>query len=202
MTDLAFLREGLARARSVVVVLQERLPAPLLAELLRARERGVEVEALFCRFRDGDYLNTLHEAGMRLFEAALPADGPSLLFLDREEGYTLPAGAPIENAFSRVYELLWRRIAVVVEAAGRVKEVFPDDFCAEMEASRPVFVSFRELSAPPLLRKDEAIRVLGVADFLGIRGMALFLDALHIEPASTERASSAGQPGAWREETV
>jgi hypothetical protein len=33
-------------------------------------------------------------------------------------------------------------------------------------------------------------------------GTALFLDALHIEPASTEPASSAGQPGARREEIV
>jgi hypothetical protein len=184
MTDFAFLRERLTRARSVVVIIQERLPEAFLAELLRARERGVEVEALFCRFRDGDYLTSLHKAGMRLFEAALPAGGPSLLFLDRNEGSTLPAGAPIEGAFSRVYELLWRRIAVVVEATGRVKEVFPGDFCAELEAGRPVFVSFRELAAAPRLRKDEQIRVVGVADFLGMRGMALSLDALHIEPAS------------------
>jgi len=173
VNDRFLLAKRLAQAKSALVVLQDRLPEHLRTELLQARQRGVEVEVLFRRFREGTYLNDLYQAGMRLFETALPEHEPSQLFVDQREGYAVPSGTAIEGAFSRICELLWRRIAVVMKTRGRVKKVFPQDFLVELEAGKPVFINIRGLGTVPLPKEGEAITVLGVADFLGMRGMAL-----------------------------
>jgi len=52
----------------------------------------------------------------------------------------------------------------------------------ELEAARPVFLDVRRLASDTLLSEGRAIRALEVAAFVGIRGMGLLLDALHIEP--------------------
>jgi len=178
---IAGLQERLTRAESLLLVLQERLPGDLLDQLLLARRRGVEVYVLFRRFRDGAYLSRLHDAGMKLFEAAIPDAEPSAVFVDRHEGYALPVWTPIENAFSRAYQLLWRRLGVVLDVEGRVKRVAPEDPLVELEAVRPVFLNVRGLPSATLISEGQTIRALGVAAFVGIRGMALLLDTLHVE---------------------
>ena len=197
MTDLfpPGVRERLTQARSLLVVLQDRLPDHLRAELVRARQRGAEVEVLFDRFRDGGYLNDLYGEGVRLFETALPGKVPSLLFLDRREGWTLPAWSPLRDAHTRVHELLWRRVAVALRVEGRVKGVKPEAALVELDTGRPVFLDVRGRRTAPPLREEEMVRVLGIVDFLGLRGAALVLHPLHVEPAREETAT----PGPRRE---
>ncbi len=180
------LTERLACAESVVLVLQERLSSDLLDQLLVARRRGVEIEVLFHRFRDGAYLDALHREGMRLFETGISDGERSAVFIDRRQGYVLPDGPLIEDAFSRVYQLLWRRLGVAISVEGRVRKVEPHDSLVELDGPRPVFLDLRGLVTTTLISEGRAIRALGVAAFIGIRGMALLLDALHVEPARGE----------------
>jgi hypothetical protein len=137
---------------------------------------------LFHRFRDGAYLARLHEAGMRLFETGLGEAQPSALFIDHSEGYTLPAWQTIEDAVGRAYQLLWRRLGVVIRVEGRVKQPTPGETLVELEAARPVFLDVRPLGGSPLLREGCLIRALGVVAFMSMKGVALLVDALQIEP--------------------
>jgi hypothetical protein len=177
------LPERLARAESLLLVLQERLPEDVLEQLFLARRRGAEIDVLFHRFRDGAYLDALHRAGMRLFETAISKDDTSAVFLDRRQGYALPDGPPIGDGFSRVYQLLWRRLGVAISVEGRVRTVEPHDSLVELEGPRPVFLDIRGLENPALIAEGRPIRALGVAAFVGLRGMALLLDSLYIEPS-------------------
>ncbi|HEV8439538.1 MAG TPA: hypothetical protein VGT40_15725 [Methylomirabilota bacterium] len=187
----ADLEERFARATSILLVLQNALPDGVLDQLAHASRRGTEIDVLFNGFRDGAYLKRLHDAGMRLYETAIIEVEPSAVFVDRHEGYTLPTWAPIEAAFSRVYQLLWRRLGVVIEVEGRVTRMTPEDSLVELESSRPVFLKIRDSAIKQSLRDGRRIRALGIAAFVGIRGMSVLLDAVHVEPCGENAGSLA-----------
>jgi hypothetical protein len=96
--------------RSILLVLQSPLLDDVFGQLVHASRRGSAIDVLFNRFREGAYLKRLHEAGMRLYETAMAEAERSAVFVDRHQGSTLPTWVPIEEAFSRVYQLLWRRL--------------------------------------------------------------------------------------------
>src|SRR2546426_842734 len=181
MAQLAEIQQRLARATSLLVVLRDRLPDDAHAALSLARQRGIAVDAIFHRFRDGDYLDALHREGVGLFEGALPPGDGSQLFIDCEVGYELPGWLPIEAAGSLAYQLLWRRIGVAIEVEGEVKKRAADDTLLELVAARPTFVDLRRLAAKPRLEEGAKAVVLGVVAFIGIRGAALLVDALRVE---------------------
>jgi hypothetical protein len=131
---------------------------------------------------------------MRLFEAGIPDEGPSMLFLDGQRGYTLPGWMPVGQPFSRTYELLWRRIGIVMDVRGGVKTMAGAESLVELEAARPVFLHVGSLRGTDVIREGRAVRALGIAAFAGIRGAALLLDALHVEPVGGEWAAP-GLPG-------
>jgi hypothetical protein len=100
---------------------------------------------------------------------------PSALFIDRHEGYVLRAWSPIENGFSRAYQLLWRRLGAVMEVEGRVRRVTSEHPLVELDAPRSVFVKVSGLASRALLREGRSIRALGVVAFTGMGGMSILL---------------------------
>jgi hypothetical protein len=147
MAQLAEIEQRLARATSLLVVLRDRLPDDARAARSLARQRGVAVDAIFHRFRDGEYLDALYREGVGLFEGALPHGDGSQLFIDCEVGYELPGWAAIEAAGSLAYQLLWRRTGVTIEVEGKVKKWGAGDGLLELSAARPTFVDLRNLAA-------------------------------------------------------
>jgi hypothetical protein len=86
------------------------------------RPRPLALDRLEEALKHPGYLHQLHDTGMQLFETAIADVELSTLFIDRHEDYALPAWVPIEDAFSRAYQLLWRRLGVIIDVEGRSSE--------------------------------------------------------------------------------
>lgn len=156
--------EALAQARDILLALNDCLPEWLWDRLLQCPGQGKEVIILFDSFRDVDYLEALHQAKARLYEAVLPKS--SFLILDRDIGWQVPSLQRLVDPFSLSCRLLWSRMGAVISVQGSVTDLRENFIRLHRGGSHYLWVSLGNLAIPAGQQPDRDIAVLGIYSFL------------------------------------
>jgi len=157
--------EALAQARDVLLALNDYLPEWLWDRLLQRPGQGKEVIILFDSFRDVNYLEALHQAKARLFEAVIPKS--SFLILDRDIGWQVPSLRQLVDPFSLSCRLLWSRMGAVVSVQGTVAERHENFIRLHQGGGHYLWLCLGDVPTPAGLQPDTDILVLGIYSFLG-----------------------------------
>jgi hypothetical protein len=170
-------------AQEVIVALDGPLPPWIDQWLAARRATGRPVVVLCGPGVDAEYLRTLLQRGHTVYDAVLEgvSAGEALLFLDRQQGYRLPSGRPLDQPFATACRLMWQRIGAYLHVGGHVSAVYPTQRAFQLgERERAWFIV---PGGRPLPRVAEAVGVVARVFWGGGSGLAVVYEAVAWWPA-------------------